>query len=120
MTVNSTQILALKKMVFLEKIKSSPPQKKFFFTSFLCNFSVSTLRCFQKNSKKNFDPKKVKKQAKKIAHNRPRPFYFTVQPRAMAHSPELILHIMKSRDQTSVLLSVVVCLFVLLDQFRKI
>ena len=56
--------------------------------------------------KKIFDPKKVKKRAKKVAHNRPRPFYFTVQPRPMAHSPELIFHIIKSRDQTSVLLSV--------------
>ena len=49
----------------------------------------------------------MKKRASKVAHNRPRPFYFTVQPRPMAHSPELIFHIMKSRDQTSVLLSVV-------------
>ena len=34
-------------------------------------------------SKKNFfyDPERVKKQASKVAHNRPRPFYFTVQPR---------------------------------------
>ena len=53
-----------------------------------------------------FDPKKVKKRTSKVAHNWPRPFYFTVQPRPTAHSPELILHIMKSRDQTSVLLSV--------------
>ena len=49
----------------------------------------------------------MKKLAKKVAHNRPKPFYFTVQPRPTAHSPELILHIMKSRDQTSVLLSVI-------------
>ena len=54
-----------------------------------------------------FDPKKVKKRASKVAHNRPKPFYFTVQPRPSAHSPELIFHIVKSWDQTSVLLSVV-------------
>ena len=54
-----------------------------------------------------FDPEKVKKLASKVAHNRPRPFYFTVQPRPTAHSPELIFHIMKSRDQTSALLFVV-------------
>ena len=48
----------------------------------------------------------MKKRASKVAHNRPRPFYFTVQPRPTAHSPELIFHIMKSWDQTSVLLSV--------------
>ena len=37
---------------------------------------------FSKKIKKNFfDPEKVKKWASKIAHNRPRPFYPTVQPR---------------------------------------
>ena len=40
-----------------------------------------------------FDPEKVKKRASKVAHNRPRPFYFTVLPRPTAHSPELIFHI---------------------------
>ena len=48
----------------------------------------------------------MKKQAPKVAHNRPRPLYFTVQPRPTANSPELILHIKKSRDQRSVLLYV--------------
>ena len=28
-----------------------------------------------------FAPEKVKQRASKVAHNRPRPFYFTVQPR---------------------------------------
>ena len=69
-------------------------------------FSADAM-CFQKKIKKKFDPEKVKKQASKVAHNRPKPSYFTVQPRPTAHSPELIFHIMKSRDQTSVLLSVV-------------
>ena len=57
---------------------------------------------FKKKNLKKFCPEKVKKQASKVAHNRTRPFYFTVQPRPTAHSPELIFHIMKSRDQTSV------------------
>ena len=52
----------------------------------------------------------MKNWASKLAHNWPRPFYFTVQPRptahTTAHSPESIFHIMKSRDQISVLLSV--------------
>ena len=50
----------------------------------------------------------LKKRASKVAHNRPRPFYFTVQPRpqSTAHCQELIFHIMESRDQTSLLLSV--------------
>ena len=46
---NSTQILALKKMVFLKK-------KIYFFTFFLCNFSVRTLWCFQKKFKIFFEP----------------------------------------------------------------
>ena len=58
-----------------------------------------------------FDPKKVKKRVSKVAHNRPRPFYFTVQPRPTAHGPELIFHIMKSWDQTSVLLSVMISVY---------
>ena len=83
-----------------ELIVRWPP---FFYATFQCGrYGV-----FKKIKKKKFDPEKVKKQAKKVAHNRPRPFYFTVQPRPTAHSPEFILHIMKSRDQTSVLLSVI-------------
>ena len=35
----------------------------------------------KKIKKKIFDPEKVKKRASKVAHNRPRPFYLTVQPR---------------------------------------
>ena len=98
-------------MVFLKKKKSSPPQKKIFFLPFF----YTTLQCgrygvFKKNLNFFLGPEKVKKQASKVAHNRPRPLYFTVQPRPTANSPELILHIKKSRDQTSVLLSVVISL----------
>ena len=41
-----------------------------------------------------FDPEKVKKRASKVAHNRPRPFYFTVQPspaQLTAHNQFFIL-----------------------------
>ena len=31
--------------------------------------------------KKNFDHKKLKKPPQKVAHNRPRPFFFSLQPR---------------------------------------
>ena len=103
---NSTQILALKKMVFLKK-KILPKKKYFFLPFFYATFQCGRYGVFKKILKFFFDPEKVKKQAKKVAHNRPRPFYFTVQPRPTAHSPELILHIMKSRDQRSVLLSVI-------------
>ena len=57
---------------------------KIFFVVVWKHYSVRTETCiytfFMK--KKQFDPEKVKKKrASKIAHNRPRPFYFTVQPR---------------------------------------
>ena len=74
----------------------------FFYATFQCGrYGV-----FKKIKKNFFDPEKVKKRASKVAHNRPRPFYFTIQPRPTAHSPQLIFHIMKSWDKTSVLLSV--------------
>ena len=84
--------------------------KKIFFEIFLklsyATFQYGRYKVFKKNFKNFFDLEKVKKRASKVAHNRPRPFYSTVQPRQTAHSPELIFHIMKSRDQRSVLLSV--------------
>ena len=48
-------------------------------TFILCNFSVRTLQCFQKNFNIFFYPGKVKKQASKVAHNQPNPLFFTVQ-----------------------------------------
>ena len=80
----------------------------FFYATFHCGrYGV-----FKKNLKYFFDPEKVEKWASKVAHNRPRPSYFTVQPRPTAHSPELIFHIGNCWDQTSVLLFVQLhCLF---------
>ena len=43
-------------------------------------FSANAI-VFSKKFKKFFDPEKVKKLASKVAHNGPRPFYSTVQPR---------------------------------------
>ena len=88
-------------------LKEKNPKKKN-FTFFQCNFLVRTLWCFQKKFKKKFWPRKSEKRASKVAHNWPRPLYFTVQPRPQntAQRPELIFHITKSRDETSVLLSV--------------
>ena len=93
-----------KKNGFLKK--KLPPPKKFFLPFFYATFQCGRYGVFNKNLKYFFDPEKVKKRASKVAHNRPRPSYFTVQPRPTAHSPELIFHIMKFWDQTSVLLSV--------------
>jgi hypothetical protein len=44
-------------------------------------FSVDAMVFSKKKLKNFFGPQKVKKQASKVAHNQPRPFYFTVQPR---------------------------------------
>ena len=53
-------------------------QKIFFWK----HHSVRTEKLHWKKVKKNiFNPDKVKKRASKVAHNLPRPFYFTVQPR---------------------------------------
>ena len=89
------------------KIRIFQKNKYFFLPLFYATFQCGRYDIFKKKFKFFFDPEKVKKPASKVAHNWSRPFYFTVQPRPTAHSPELISHIMKSRDQTSVLLSVV-------------
>ena len=47
-----------------------------------CFFTFSGSKIiFKKFLKKFFDPEKGKKQASKVAHNRPRPFFPTNQPR---------------------------------------
>jgi len=104
---NFPQIFSPKKTDFFMFLGS----KKFFFEIFL-KLSYATFQCGRYTVKKIFKKgffahEKLKKTPKKVAHNRPRPFYSTVQPRPTANSPKLIFHIMKSRDQTSVLLSVV-------------
>ena len=58
---------------------------------------------FSKKIKFFFGLEKVKKRASKVAHNRPKPLYFTVHPRPTANSPELIHHNKKFRDQTALL-----------------
>ena len=44
-------------------------------------FSADAMVFSKKFKKIFFDPEKVKKQASKVAHNRPRPFFPTNQPR---------------------------------------
>ena len=44
-------------------------------------FSVDAI-VFSKKFKNFFEPEKLKKRASKVAHNWPRPFYFTDQPTA--------------------------------------
>ena len=72
---NSTQILALKKMVFLKKKKIPPPQKIFFYLFFNATFQCGRYGVFKKNFKIFFDPEKVKKQTSIVAHNWPIPFF---------------------------------------------
>ena len=73
------------------KKKIPPPTQFFFYLYFMQLFSADAM---------------VKKQASKVAHNQPNPFFSQSSP---DHSPELIFRIMKSWDQTSVLLFVVEC-----------
>ena len=47
----------------------------------LCNFSVQTLQCKKKFRKVYFVHEKLKKNTKKVAHNWPKSFYSTVQPK---------------------------------------
>jgi hypothetical protein len=61
-------------MVFLKKNSS------LFYLFSMQLFSVDAM-VFKKKFRFYLDPKKVKKQASKVAHNGPRPFYSTVQPR---------------------------------------
>ena len=88
-------------MVFLKK-KISPQKIKKILPFFYATFQCGCYGVFKKKLKYFFDPER----ASKVAHNRPRPFYFTVQARPTAHSPESIFHIRNCWDQTSVLLSV--------------
>ena len=83
---NSTQILALNENGFSEKKKKIPP-KKFFLPFFYATFQYGRYGVFKKKLKYFFDPEKVKKWASKVTHNRPRPFFPTVQP-SPGHSPQ--------------------------------
>ena len=67
-------------MVFWKKI-IFPKKKDFFLPFFYATFQCGRYGVFKKIKKKIFDPEKVKKRASKVAHNLPRPFYSTVQPR---------------------------------------
>ena len=100
-TSNSTQILAYKKT---QKHEKKP-------TLILSNFSVRTDGVFKK--KYFFTPKNRPEKLLIIG-----PTHFFHSPaQTTAHSPKLIFHIMKSRNQTSVLLSVEFLLFFLVCSF---
>ena len=100
------RFIALKKLVFPHK-KYFPKFLKLLFTFILCNFSVRTLTYFQRILNQFFVHKNFKKCGAKVAHNRPRPFYFIpaqTTSHSPVHSPQPIGHypffkLMKSRDQ---------------------
>ena len=50
--------------------------------------------------------KTLKKQASKVAHNRPKPFFYRSPAQPTAHSPKLIFHIINMSRDSSVSLSV--------------
>ena len=72
--------LALKINGFSEK-KFFQKEKYFFLPSFNATFQCGRYGVFKKILKYFFDPEKVKKGASQVAHNRPKPFFPTVQPR---------------------------------------
>ena len=91
--------LALKKWIFTHK-KYFP----IFFFTFLYLLFYATLQCGPYNifiniSNSFFCPQKQKKQASKVTHNRPKPFF-------LLSSPEFIFHIMNMSKDSSVSLSV--------------
>ena len=93
---NSTQILAYIKKTKLEK-------KNYLFSMLL--FSADAIVFSKKNLNFFLTPKKGKNGPQKLLIIGPDPFFHR-PAQATAHSPKLTFHIMKSRDQTSVLLSV--------------
>ena len=102
--LNSTQILAYKKRQNMKK-KKFPTKNIFFYLYLMQLFSADAIVLFFKTNFIFFlTMKKWKNGPQKLLIIGPTPFFFTVQPRP--HSPELIFHIMKSWDLTSVLLSV--------------
>ena len=84
-------------------MKRQKHEQKNIFHFFLCNFFVQCFQIF-------FFHKKLKKLPSKVDHNRPKPFISQSSqahsPQPTAQSPELIFHIIKFREQASVLLSV--------------
>ena len=81
--------------------------KKFLFRNFnfiLCNFSVRTLQCKKKIL--IFCPWKIEKTSQKSCSESTQTPFSHGPAQASAHSPKLISHFMKFRDQTSVLLFV--------------
>ena len=76
--VFTLKFLALKKVFF----SCFLGQKNFFYKKGIMQLFSADAIVFSKKLKKNFfDPQNMKKPPSKVAHNRPRPFYFTVQPR---------------------------------------
>ena len=72
--------LALKKTGFYEK-KFFPKKNFIFLPFFNATFQWGRYNVLKKILKGFFDPEKVKKLALKLAHNWPRTFFPTVQPR---------------------------------------
>jgi hypothetical protein len=96
------KLLAYKKRK--KQRKKIPPQKNFVYL-----FSMQLFSAVAKMFSDFFflfAHKKLKKPFIKVAHNRPKPFISQSSPaQPTAHSPELIFHIIKCREQASVLLS---------------
>ena len=79
--VFTLNFLALKQLFFFTFLWSKKDLKNFLIRKFYATFQWRRYSVFKKILNFFFDPQKVKKRASKVAHNRSRPFHFTVQPR---------------------------------------
>ena len=105
--VFTLNFLALKKLGFSPHRKYFPKLFWLLFTFILCNFSVQILKYFQENLSLLFVHKNLKNRPEKLLIISPT-LFFTVQPRPQPTAQNwLFILFMKSRYQTSVLLSVV-------------
>ena len=85
---NSTQILALKKLVF-SLFRTQKKNFKIFLSNHYATFQCGRYSVFKKILKKNFDPEKVKKRASKVAYNRPKSAQTVFNPQSSpGHSPQ--------------------------------
>ena len=95
--------LAYKKRL-KNKNKNFPKKKLFFFYLFSMQLFSADATMFSKFCLFFFDHKKLKNPPQKVAHNRPRPFFFSAAPTAQ-NSPELHFRFINSSIQSSLLRS---------------
>ena len=84
--------LAYKKKTKKKKKKNFPKENNFFLPFFYATFQCGRYNVFKFIF---FDRKKLKNPPQKVAHNQPRPFFFSAALPAQ-NSPELNIHFIDS------------------------